>query len=106
MGKLPLRLLENWKAIKFDNADSLTYIQEQSGFIIRSYKYFDWLQDYTYSMMMRNKGRNVFYEKVQKLFTAIDFSSNRFVGEIPESIGNLKGAHLFNLSNNYVRIYS
>ncbi|XP_059449547.1 receptor-like protein 6 [Corylus avellana] len=75
MGKLPLRLLENWKAKNFENA-------------------------YTYSMMMTNKGNSMFYEKVQELFTAIDFSSNNFVGEIPESIGNLKGAQLLNLSNN------
>jgi hypothetical protein len=53
-------------------------------------------------MMMTNKGKNMFYEKVQELFTAIDFSSNKFLGEIPKSIGNLKGAQLLNLSNNYL----
>jgi hypothetical protein len=51
-------------------------------------------------MMMTNKGNNMFYEKVQELLIAIDFSSNKFVGEIPDSIGNLKGAQLLNLSNN------
>ncbi|XP_059449543.1 receptor-like protein 7 [Corylus avellana] len=55
---------------------------------------------YAYSMMMKNKGKDLFYEKVQELFINIDFSNNRFVGEIPESIGNLKGAQLLNLSNN------
>jgi len=30
----------------------------------------------------------------------IDFSNNRFEGEIPEVVGSLKGLHLLNLSNN------
>ncbi|XP_042973974.1 putative receptor like protein 25 [Carya illinoinensis] len=51
-------------------------------------------------MTMTNKGIALFYEKVQDLFKAIDISSNRFGGEIPESIGNLRGLHLLNLSNN------
>ncbi|KAL4595646.1 hypothetical protein ACB092_12G106800 [Castanea dentata] len=37
---------------------------------------------------------------VQEIFTALDFSSNRFAGDIPESIGNIKVLHLLNLSNN------
>jgi hypothetical protein len=101
MGKLPLGLLESWKARKFENANSSTYIHENLGFEIqKGLGYFDWPQAYTYSMMMTNKGNNLFYEKVLEVFTAIDFSSNRFVGEIPVSIGNLKGALLLNLSNN------
>jgi hypothetical protein len=103
MGKLPLGLLESWKARKFENPNSLTYIHENPGFEIqKGLGYFDWPQAYTYSMMMTNKGNNLFYEKVQELFTAIDFSSNRFVDEIPVSIGNLKGALLLNLSNNHL----
>uniref|UniRef100_A0A2N9H924 Leucine-rich repeat-containing N-terminal plant-type domain-containing protein n=1 Tax=Fagus sylvatica TaxID=28930 RepID=A0A2N9H924_FAGSY len=39
--------------------------------------------------------------RVQDFFRAIDVSSNMFVGEIPESIGDLlKGLHVLNLSNN------
>ncbi|XP_042973978.1 putative receptor like protein 25 [Carya illinoinensis] len=51
-------------------------------------------------MTMTNKGIAIFYEKVQELLKAIDISSNRFGGEIPESIGNLRGLHFLNLSNN------
>ena len=40
------------------------------------------------------------YEKVLEIFTALDFSCNRFVGDISKSIGNLNGLHLLNLSNN------
>ncbi|XP_062152845.1 receptor-like protein 7 [Alnus glutinosa] len=102
MGKLPLRLFENWKTKKFENVHPFTYIHEDSYF--RIHKGFSWGSDfplpYTYSMMMTNKGRDLFYNKVQELFTAIDFSSNQFVGGIPTSIENLKGVQLLNLSNN------
>ncbi|XP_059449421.1 receptor-like protein 7 [Corylus avellana] len=101
MGKLPLRLFENWKAKKLADEHMLTYIHENSDFEIRNSIWYAYTaQPYTYSMVMTNKGNDVFYEKVQEVFIAIDFSSNRFVGEIPESIGNLKGAQLLNLSNN------
>jgi hypothetical protein len=59
-------------------------------------------QVYTYSMKLTNKGKNMVYEKVLELFIAIDFSSNKFVGEVPKSIENLKGVQLLNLSNNYL----
>ena len=50
-------------------------------------------------MMMTNKGVDTIYEEVQEIYMALDFSSNRFVGAIPESIGNIKVLHLLNLSN-------
>ena len=40
------------------------------------------------------------YKRVQEFFRAIDMSSNRFVGEILDSIGDLKGLNMLNLSNN------
>jgi Leucine-rich repeat (LRR) protein len=100
MGKLPLRFFENWKAKEFEDDHMLTYIHENSDFQPKRSWYDDGAWAYPYSMVMTNKGNDVFYQKVQEVFTAIDFSSNRFVGEIPESIGNLKGAQLLNLSNN------
>jgi hypothetical protein len=79
-----------------------TYIHEDGGFILGEgfRRGLDIPQAYTYSMMMTNKGKNLFYEKVPEIFTAIDFSSNIFVGDIPEYIETLKGAQLLNLSNN------
>ncbi|XP_059449522.1 receptor-like protein 33 [Corylus avellana] len=101
MGKLPSRLFEIWKAKNFENVHSVTYIFEESGFqIVRGIEENYLRLAYAYSMMMKNKGKDLFYEKVQELFIAIDFSSNIFVGEIPEFVGNLKGAQLLNLSNN------
>ncbi|GKV30302.1 hypothetical protein SLEP1_g39126 [Rubroshorea leprosula] len=40
------------------------------------------------------------YAKILEVFSAIDFSCNKFEGEIPEVVGSLKGLQLLNLSNN------
>jgi Leucine-rich repeat (LRR) protein len=103
IGMLPLRLLKNWKATQFGNVYPLTYIDENSNFKLRtSLGYFPYGLVYTYSMNLKNKGKNMFYEKVIESFIAIDFSSNKFVGEIPKFFENLKGIQLLNLSNNYL----
>jgi hypothetical protein len=101
MGMLPLRLFENWNARQFENVDSLPYIYEDPYFKLQKGDvYYGYSHIYTYSMILANKGKNMFYEKVFKLLMAIDFSSNKFVGEIPKFIENLKGIQLLNLSNN------
>jgi len=51
-------------------------------------------------MTMTNKGVEMEYKKILEILTAIDLSCNKFEGEIPEYIGNLKGLRLLNLSNN------
>ena len=51
-------------------------------------------------MKITNKGLDMVYHKVQQSFRAIDMSSNKFVGEIPASVGDLKGLHMLNISNN------
>ncbi|KAG6662970.1 hypothetical protein CIPAW_03G279500 [Carya illinoinensis] len=100
-GKLPLEIFGNWKQhSEFANSDILSYIQVNSSIVPRRYTCNSWLYAYNYTMTMTNKGVAVFYEKVQELFKAIDISSNKFGGEISESIENLKGFHLHNLSNN------
>jgi Leucine-rich repeat (LRR) protein len=105
MGMLPLRLLENWKARQFENGNPIPYIYEDQLAIIQdSYgrSSTGYSEIYIYSMNLTNKGKNMFYEKVHEMFMAIDFSSNKFVGEVPKSIENLKGVQLLNLSNNYL----
>uniref|UniRef100_A0A7N2MHY2 Leucine-rich repeat-containing N-terminal plant-type domain-containing protein n=1 Tax=Quercus lobata TaxID=97700 RepID=A0A7N2MHY2_QUELO len=100
-GRLPLILFQNWNSSKFDRIDHLTYIQVESSFIMKnSLQSYIWIVKYNYSMTMTNKGVDILYGKVQEIFTALDCSSNRFVGEISESIGNLKGLRLLNISNN------
>nr|XP_023918679.1 receptor-like protein 9DC3 [Quercus suber] len=59
-----------------------------------------WSARYDYQMSLTNKGIETKYWKIQDFLVAIDLSSNRFEGEIPEVVGNLKGLHMLNLCNN------
>ncbi|KAK9994130.1 hypothetical protein SO802_023833 [Lithocarpus litseifolius] len=100
-GMLPVELLLNSNSSRSDLAYHLSYIQVNSSFVVeRNYQNIKFRFNYSFSMMMTNKGVDTIYEKVQEIFTALDFSSNRFAGAIPESIGNIKLLRLLNLSNN------
>ncbi|KAL6330434.1 hypothetical protein AAG906_040364 [Vitis piasezkii] len=96
-GNLPSVYFLDWIAMKSIDADNFTYMQASSGFATQAYKLYD---NYTYSMTMTNKGMERVYEKIPGIFRAIDFSSNKFKGEIPTSIRTLKGLHLLNFSCN------
>ena len=96
-GKLPLGYFLDWIGMKSIDEDNFTYMQTSSGFDTQTYKLYD---NYSYSMTMTNKGMERVYEKIPGIFRAIDFSSNKFKGEIPTSIGSLKGLHLLNFSCN------
>ncbi|XP_048609136.1 receptor-like protein 35 isoform X1 [Brassica napus] len=52
------------------------------------------------SMVLMNKGIEMEFVRILKIYTALDFSGNKFEGEIPRSIGLLKGLLMLNLSNN------
>jgi Leucine-rich repeat (LRR) protein len=94
-GKLPAEYFQNWNAMKVVGAnDQLIYMN--LWFVGRD----GWGYPVQYTVTMRNKGIKLDYEKIQDVFMVIDFSSNRFEGEIPEVMGSLKGLHLLNLSNN------
>jgi hypothetical protein len=61
---------------------------------------YEWGYSVQYTVTMTNKCIKLDYEKIQDVFTVIDFSSNKLEGEIPEVVGSLKGLHLLNLSSN------
>ncbi|CAH8383638.1 unnamed protein product [Eruca vesicaria subsp. sativa] len=52
------------------------------------------------SMVLMSKGVAMELVRILKIYTAIDFSGNKFEGEIPKSIGLLKELHVLNLSTN------
>ncbi|KAL0006475.1 hypothetical protein SO802_014036 [Lithocarpus litseifolius] len=97
-GNLPLNSFRNWNALKLDKKDHpLTYVHEKQYFNVGTHHLYYY---YDYSMKITNKGVDTVYKKVQDFLRAIDMSSNRFVGEIPKSIGDLKDLNMLNLSNN------
>ncbi|CAL8121347.1 unnamed protein product [Prunus armeniaca] len=57
-------------------------------------------QSIPYSITIAIKGLELYYSKIQEGFAAIDISSNKFEGKIPEFIGDLKELRSLNISNN------
>ncbi|GAB4829562.1 hypothetical protein Ancab_040635 [Ancistrocladus abbreviatus] len=55
---------------------------------------------YCYSIETMYKGRKTSMEL--NIFTSLDFSNNKFVGKIPDSIVNLVGLQALNLSHNHL----
>ncbi|XP_041001712.1 receptor-like protein 19 [Juglans microcarpa x Juglans regia] len=98
-GKLPSEHFQNWKAMQIVDAESLKYVKEYQTLAMPS----DNMScTYSFSMTMINKGTETLYERVNDLLIAIDLSNNRFEGEIPDVVGNLKGLHLLNFSSNFL----
>ncbi|PRQ52511.1 putative leucine-rich repeat-containing, plant-type, leucine-rich repeat domain, L [Rosa chinensis] len=95
-GILPSKYLENWNAMKSVDANENIYLQSMfffGGTYLETF-YYD------YRITVFSKGVELEYFKTPYLMRLIDLSSNRFVGEIPGIIGNLRGLNLLNLSNN------
>ena len=88
-GDLPEMYLRSLKAIM--NIDE--------GNMTREYIGDGYYQD---SMMVTIKGSEIEFVKILNTFTTIDFSSNKFLGVIPECIGNLNSLRGLNLSHNYL----
>ncbi|XP_059663945.1 receptor-like protein 6 [Cornus florida] len=87
-GKLPSGYFHTWTAMKTIDVNQLTYV----GGVVSVVN--------NVNLTLTNKGVEIVYLYILNVFTAIDLSSNRFEGEIPESIGILKSLHMLNLSNN------
>ncbi|CBI18151.3 unnamed protein product, partial [Vitis vinifera] len=55
---------------------------------------------YQDAVTVTSKGQEMELVKVLTLFTSIDFSSNKFEGQIPEEMGNFISLYVLNLSGN------
>ncbi|XP_028081679.1 receptor-like protein 43 [Camellia sinensis] len=90
-GDLPSKYFQNWNAMKFFDVNKMKYMNT----IIEVRRNNDsWGDGYWYTTNITNKCVNTEYQEIPNIFTAIDLSSNKFEGEIPEFIGNLKGLQL------------
>ncbi|XP_019092179.1 PREDICTED: receptor-like protein 12 [Camelina sativa] len=90
-GTLPSNYFSKWTAMSSlgpeEDHSSEKYMGDGSSY------YYD-------SMVLMNKGVEMELVRILKILTAIDFSGNKFEGEIPKSIGLLKELRVLNLANN------
>ncbi|KAH9656847.1 Receptor-like protein 6 [Citrus sinensis] len=97
IGKLPSKYFQCWNAMQVVNTSELKYMQ---GVILRASYVSEEYGIYDYSLQISNKGQMMSYDKVPNFLTGIVLSSNRFDGEIPTSIANLKGLQVLSVANN------
>ncbi|KAK9993261.1 hypothetical protein SO802_022964 [Lithocarpus litseifolius] len=109
VGNLPSEYFNSCSSMKTIDEEQLAYLQADISFDMGQLT--EKLQDflsfptmaheyYDYSIIVKNKGLRIEYAKIIAVFALVDFSGNRFEGEVPESIGTLKGLIALDLSNN------
>ncbi|PON55040.1 Leucine-rich repeat domain containing protein [Trema orientale] len=98
-GLLPSQYFKQWNAMNHVNVSNSSYLYEKFVSYTDDLTYFGF---YNYSMTIANRGIDLAYGRIQEVFVAMDFSSNRFEGEIPDCIGSLQGLQVLNLSNNFL----
>uniref|UniRef100_A0A2C9VQ16 Disease resistance R13L4/SHOC-2-like LRR domain-containing protein n=1 Tax=Manihot esculenta TaxID=3983 RepID=A0A2C9VQ16_MANES len=88
-GRLPTSYLQNLKSLM--NVD-----KAEAKYVGESYYY---IQD-SLVVDLTMKGLEIELKKILTIFTTIDFSSNRFQGEILQEVGMLKSLVVLNFSHN------
>jgi len=98
-GSFPTEMIQSWKTMKTTNTSQLQY--ESYSTLNNAGPYLT-MENKFYMFTMSNKGLARVYEDLQEFYSliAIDISSNKISGEIPQVIGDLKGLVFLNLSNN------
>ncbi|XP_021799891.1 receptor-like protein 12 [Prunus avium] len=74
-----------------------TYMQAEVHYVVTGIYL---TRSVAYSITIAVKGLDLHYSKILEGFAAIDISSNKFEGKIPEFIGNLKELRSLNISGN------
>ncbi|KAL4382592.1 hypothetical protein AHAS_Ahas04G0248900 [Arachis hypogaea] len=86
-GNLAPEIIKNWKSMTASNISQLQYEDSTIQFPNQY-----WFRDISYSFTMSNKGVVMDYQELQQDFyfmIAIDLSSNKLFGEIPNVMGDL-----------------
>lgn len=94
-GNLPTKSFYSWEAMKVDEDSvyaKLNHLQFQVLALSNIY--------YQDAVIVTSKGLDMEFQKILTVFTSIDFSGNKFQGEIPEELGSLKALYILNLSRN------
>ncbi|GLT55696.1 hypothetical protein SLA2020_287920 [Shorea laevis] len=106
-GELPNQWLQTWEAMKNDSGSvELTILARSLAFVtINNYPgnnhgSIEAAIYYQDSVLITNKGTEISLAKIISLFTFIDFSCNKFEGQIPELLGEFKALYALNLSHN------
>ncbi|PON80738.1 LRR domain containing protein [Parasponia andersonii] len=97
-GLLPSHYFKQWNAMARANVGNSSYLRGDSVLFSRVDRAL--MVSYLYSMSLANRGMDLAYDQIQEVFVAIDFSGNRFEGDIPDCIGILQGIQVLNISNN------
>ncbi|GLT82407.1 hypothetical protein SLE2022_007870 [Rubroshorea leprosula] len=98
VGTLPIDFFARWNAMANLDGENATYLQAYKHYIMVNLLVVPFV--FPYSMTITNKGEKMEYAKILEVFSAVDLSCNKFDGEIPKVVGNLKRLQLLNLSNN------
>ncbi|KAM2060532.1 hypothetical protein ACFX1T_045713 [Malus domestica] len=96
-GMLPSNYFERWNSLKFVDKTKQTYVE--NSFSLTSLGFSIHYRN-AFSLTIFAKGIELKYQETPKFLKLIDLSGNKFKGEIPAGIGNLRGLVLLNLSNN------
>ncbi|KAM4077564.1 hypothetical protein ACJW30_12G147600 [Castanea mollissima] len=110
VGNLPSDYFNSCSSMKIIDEEQLAYLQADISFDMGlTEKLPDFLsfptmarEYYDYSIIVKNKGLRTEYAKIIQVFALLDFSGNKFEGEVPESIATLKGLIALDLSNNFL----
>ncbi|MED6205550.1 hypothetical protein PIB30_018725 [Stylosanthes scabra] len=98
-GQLPKAYIKSFQAMKIvvgaEGQSSFYYINSYGEYVIGTI-----LLEYDDSVTETMKGIRSNFEKIPNILVSIDLSSNRFEGEIPDDIGELRALENLNLSNN------
>ncbi|XP_038708562.1 receptor-like protein 6 [Tripterygium wilfordii] len=96
-GMLPSEYFRIWNGMRIFDVHEFSYMEVSKTVRIPDYLT---IVKIGIPLSLVTKGIDVVYVKIPNAFVAIDLSSNRFEGEIPESITTLKKLLSLNLSKN------